>query len=177
MADDDELEFDDALEEEESKGKKGMILLVLLLLLIGAGAGLYFTGMLDSLMPQNEVEVVENAEEKTTSAASNKKEPLEVVYYELPHIMANLNPGSATPSFIKTTITIEAPNQETVSRLQAIQPKVMDVINTYIRELRPGDLKGSAGTQRLREEIMMRINKTLDPDEISNVLFKEILIQ
>ena len=174
---DEELEFDDELEEGESKGKKGIVIVLMLVLLIGAGAGLYFTGMLDSLMNKDMADIAEMTNEEGTALATSKKEPMEVVYYELPHIMANLNPGSATPSFIKTTITIEAPNQETISRLQVIQPKVMDVINTYVRELRPGDLKGSAGIQRLREEIMMRINKTLDPDEISNVLFKEILIQ
>ncbi len=178
MADEEELEFDGETEEGESKGKKGIILLLLLVLLIGAGAGLYFTGMLDSFINKEETEVAEVVEgEEAKPASTSKKEPLEVLYYELPEIMVNLSPGSATPSFAKMDITIEVESQEVVTKLEAVKPKIMDVINTYVRELRPGDLKGSAGIQRLREEVMMRINKTIDPHEISNVLFTEILIQ
>jgi flagellar protein FliL len=179
MADNNALEFDGEQDDKENKGKKGLVVIIAVLLLAGAGAALYFSGMLDSVLKKEEMAeaVAEEATKSSDAPAASKKVPLDVVYYELPHIMANLNPGSATPSFIKTTITIEAPNQEVVTRLQAIQPKVMDVINTYVRELRPSDLKGSAGIQRLREEIMMRINKTLDPDKVNNVLFKEILIQ
>lgn len=174
MAENDELEFDD---EEESKGKKGLIFVILILLLAGGSvAGLHFTGKLDELMSDGEKVAAKDAVpasgDTQTEAASGA-----VVYYDLPHIMANLNPGSPTPSFIKTTITLEAPNQNVVTRIEALQPKVMDIINTYVRELRPNDLKGSAGIYRLRDELMLRVNKALYPEKVNNILFKEILIQ
>jgi flagellar FliL protein len=53
----------------------------------------------------------------------------------------------------------------------------MDAVNTYLRELRASDLSGSAGIQRLREELLIRANKSLAPVKINDVLFKEIVVQ
>ena len=166
--------LDDLDHDDDTKGKKGLIFAALLVLLLGIGAGLHFSGMLDSFLKSEEAYT---AQAPGTGEAAKVTDSSTIVYYDLPHIMANLNPGSATPSFIKTTVTVEAPSQEVVNRLQAIQPKVMDIINTYIRELRPSDLKGSAGIYRLRDELMLRVNKALYPDKVNNILFKEILIQ
>ena len=56
---------------------------------------------------------------------------------------------------------------------------------TYLRETRPEELRGSAGTHRLREELIARANIAVAPPTGSNqpaprvtdVLFVEILIQ
>ena len=174
MADNDDVDFES--DEDSPKGKKGLILILLLLVLGGAGAGLYFSGMIDEYLPKGEAEET-TAPGVADGEPAKEDDPAAVVYYELPHIMANLNPGGATPSFIKMTINLEAPNQEVLTRLEAIQPKVMDIINTYVRELRPSDLNGSSGIYRLRDELLLRINKALYPDKVNNILFKDILIQ
>jgi flagellar FliL protein len=56
-------------------------------------------------------------------------------------------------------------------------PRVADIFQTYLRELRPSDLNGSAGLFRLREELTKRVNLAVAPSEISAVLFKEIVVQ
>jgi flagellar protein FliL len=174
------------VEQEEhapKKGKKKLLIVgILVLLLAGAGAGLFFSGLLDGLLGKKaEVVATEEAEPKKEgehgAEGEKKAEATPTAYFELPDIVANLNPGSATPSFIKTTIALELPNQEMLEKVQAIQPKIQDIIITYVRELRPSDLKGSAGVYRLRDELMLRINKALYPDKINNILFKELLIQ
>ena len=53
----------------------------------------------------------------------------------------------------------------------------MDVFQTYLRELRPTDLSGSAGLFRLKEELTRRVNLAIAPNQVNAVLFKEILIQ
>ncbi len=184
---DEDVAENDASEDEDDedapkKGKRGLILIIVAVLLLGGGAALFFTGMLDSLLgaPEatEEAEAMEEGEMAEVGEDGKKKaEETAAVYYELPGIVANLNPGSATPSFIKATLTLEAPSQEVVAKIQAVQPKIMDIINTYVRELRPSDLKGSAGVYRLRDELLLRINKALFPDKINNILFKELLIQ
>ncbi len=163
-------------DEEKPKSKKILMVIALLVLLGGGGAGAYFTGALDDLItPKQKVEKIADKEMKS-EIAKNDTAP-KISYHELPEFVANLNPGSATPSFIKMAITVEMASPELVIRLQAVQPKIMDVVNTYLRELRPSDLKGSAGVHRLREELTSRFNKILYPDKINNVLFKELLIQ
>ncbi len=166
------------------KGKKKLvILIVIVLLLAGGGAGLFFSGMLNGMLGKGKAETADasggkgHEKGKDGKESDPKTEAAAVVYYNLPDVMANLNPGSPTPSFIKTAITLEAPSKEVADKLQAIQPKIQDIVITYVRELRPSDLKGSAGVYRLRDELMLRINKALAPDKITNVLFKELLIQ
>ena len=56
-------------------------------------------------------------------------------------------------------------------------PRVMDAFQTYLRELRPSDLDGSAGLYRLKEELTRRVNAAIAPSRINAVLFKEIVVQ
>ncbi len=48
---------------------------------------------------------------------------------------------------------------------------------TYMREMRPDELRGSAGTYRLREELIARANTAAAPAKVSDVLFTQMLIQ
>ena len=61
--------------------------------------------------------------------------------------------------------------------IQPLLPRVEDLFQVYLRELRPADLEGSAGTYRLREELLKRVNIALHPAEVDAVLFKELLVQ
>ena len=54
---------------------------------------------------------------------------------------------------------------------------IRDSFQTYLRELRLDDLRGSAGMYRLREELLTRINVAVQPSKVSAVLFKEMLVQ
>jgi flagellar FliL protein len=177
---------EESLENKGSK-KKLFIIIIIIILLAGAAAGAYFGGFLDSLIG---VEKAEDSKKQSDKESNNKEEqdsekpkgengePENVIsYHDLPEFVANLNPGSNTPSFIKMSVTLEAENGLIITKIQEKQPKIQDVINTYLRELRPSDLKGSAGVHRLREELTLRINKILYPDKINNILFKELLIQ
>jgi len=56
-------------------------------------------------------------------------------------------------------------------------PRVTDIFQTYLRELRPSDLNGSAGLFRLKEELTRRVNAAVAPVKVSAVLFKEIVVQ
>ena len=59
----------------------------------------------------------------------------------------------------------------------AADAKVMDAFQTYLRELRPTDLDGSAGLYRLKEELTRRVNAAVAPNRVTAVLFKEIVVQ
>jgi flagellar FliL protein len=56
-------------------------------------------------------------------------------------------------------------------------PRVMDAFQTFLREMRPSDLEGSAGLYRLRDELTRRVNVAVAPNKINAVLFKEIIVQ
>jgi flagellar FliL protein len=56
-------------------------------------------------------------------------------------------------------------------------PRLLDMFQTYLREMRPEELRGSAGTWRLREELLARANIALAPVRVVDVLFIELLVQ
>ena len=101
----------------------------------------------------------------------------QIVYYDLEEFLVNLNNPVRQVSFLKMTVTLELPNLASKSSVESKMPRVRDSFQVYLRELRNSDLQGSAGIQRLREELLLRINKVLAPDKVTDILFKEIIVQ
>ncbi|QYU67282.1 argininosuccinate synthase [Leptolyngbya sp. 15MV] len=58
-----------------------------------------------------------------------------------------------------------------------VMPRLVDLFATYLREVRPEELRGSAGTHRLREELIARASLAAAPARVTDVLFVEILVQ
>jgi flagellar FliL protein len=69
------------------------------------------------------------------------------------------------------------PKPEVATEIQPLMPRIMDAFQTYLRELRPTDLDGSAGLYRLKEELTRRVNDAVAPNRVTAVLFKEIVVQ
>jgi flagellar FliL protein len=99
-------------------------------------------------------------------------------FLDLPDTLVNLANGSGErPQYLKVKIVLELPDQVMVQQVQPIMPRVMDSFQTYLRELRPTDLDGSAGLYRLKEELTRRVNSAISPNRVNAVLFKEIVVQ
>jgi len=71
----------------------------------------------------------------------------------------------------------EIKEERQIEAIKPSMPRVTDIFQTYLRELRPGDLNGSAGLFRLKEELTRRVNAAVAPGQVSAVLFKEIVVQ
>ncbi len=153
-------------EEKKTKGKKGIIIIAAIAL-IGIVGGILASGILGG----------GDEEEAKPKAKKEAAKPADPVFYELPEFLVNLSSNTGRVSFLKMSVTLELRDKESVAQLEAYKPKVMDTFNTYLRELRPSDLSGSAGIYRLREELMVRLNKTLNDDMVQDILFSEILVQ
>jgi flagellar protein FliL len=92
--------------------------------------------------------------------------------------MVNLSGASGERAqYLKLKIVLELPDQTMGAQIQPVMPRVMDAFQTYLRELRPADLDGSAGLYRMREELTRRINAMIAPHRINAVLFKEVAVQ
>lgn len=107
-----------------------------------------------------------------------KKEAKPAVFVDMPDVLVNLsNTGSERTQYLKVKITLELPNQGLVDKIKPLMPRVMDTFQTYLRELRPTDLDGSAGLYRLKEALTQRVNAAVAPNHVTAVLFKEIVVQ
>jgi len=99
-------------------------------------------------------------------------------FVDLPDVLVNLaNAGTDRTQYLKVKIVLELPDAALAQQIQPLMPRVMDAFQTYLRELRPTDLDGSAGLYRLKEELTRRVNAALAPKRITAVLFKEIVVQ
>jgi flagellar FliL protein len=100
------------------------------------------------------------------------------VFVDMPDVLVNLaNAGTDRTQYLKVKVVLELPDAGLVQQLQPLMPRVMDAFQTYLRELRPTDLDGSAGLYRLKEELTRRVNAAVAPNHITAVLFKEIVVQ
>jgi flagellar FliL protein len=100
------------------------------------------------------------------------------VFLDLPDTLVNLsNTGSERTQYLKVKVVLELPDQAMAQQVQPMLPRVMDAFQTYLRELRPTDLDGSAGLYRLKEELTRRVNASIAPNRVNAILFKEIVVQ
>jgi flagellar FliL protein len=100
------------------------------------------------------------------------------VFFDVPEVLVNLSTSSGERTqYLKVKIVLELPDSTMQPQVQTTMPRVMDTFQTYLRELRPSDLDGSAGLYRLKEELTRRINVAVAPSRINAVLFKEIVVQ
>ena len=164
-------------------GKKKIIIIIALafLVIVGGVAGAYFMGLLDPVIemivgPEDAAEGEEGEEEceegEEGDCASGR-----AVFYDLQELLVNLNTGGRKSSFLKIRISLELASARDKAKMDTIMPRVIDNFQTYMRELRLDDLKGSAGMYRLREELLVRVNAAAAPVKIKDVLFKEMLVQ
>lgn len=169
---------DGAPASSKSGGKKKLIVLVVLplLLIVGAAAGAYFTGLADPVLAMLGGG---KKEEAAAAAAADASKPLAPpVFYELPEMLVNLNPGQGRrPSHLKIKVRLELAAATDTPKIEAMLPRIVDSFQVYLRELRVEDLQGAAGMYRLREELMMRVNRVAAPAKINDVLFQDVLVQ
>ncbi len=101
----------------------------------------------------------------------------DVVFVALPEMLVNITGPDGRPAYLKLKLTLEAPDDATVTALGEHVPRISDQFNGFLREMRTDDLAGSAGAYRLRLELLRRVNLTIAPLHINAVLIEEMLVQ
>lgn len=141
---------------------KLIVMIVALLAVLGGGAAGYFL-------------FVRHNEEAHAEATPRAKPP---VFVDVPDMMVNLtgNPGERV-QYLRVKVVLELKEEKQIEEIKPTMPRVTDIFQAYLRELRPSDLNGSAGLFRLKEELTRRVNNAVAPVKVSAVLFKEIVVQ
>jgi flagellar FliL protein len=101
----------------------------------------------------------------------------DVVFVTLPEMLVNITGPEGRPAYLKLKLTLEAPDDATVTALGEHIPRVTDQFNGFLREMRTDDLAGSAGAYRLRLELLRRVNLVIAPMQVNAVLIEEMLVQ
>ncbi|MFK7791368.1 MAG: flagellar basal body-associated FliL family protein [Devosiaceae bacterium] len=161
---------DDANGDEDAGGKRKLSKKTLMIvgaggvvMLLGGGAGAAFLlGWFGS----------DSAEEVAIEQAQAPR-----FYYDLPEITVNLANAEQRAQYLRLTVALELPSEDIIGVIEPNLPRILDVFQTFLRELRVSDLEGSAGLFRLKHELQRRINLAIFPAEVDAVLFREIIVQ
>ena len=160
MADNEQAEG--AAEVAAPKGKLKLIIAAVAVLLIVSSAATWFF-------------FFRHHGDEAHAEAAPPKPP---VFVEVPEMLVNLvgSPGERV-QYLKVRVVLEMKEDRQVDAIKPTMPRVTDIFQTYLRELRASDLNGSAGLFRLREELTRRVNTAIAPNQVSAVLFREIIVQ
>jgi flagellar protein FliL len=99
-----------------------------------------------------------------------------ITYVTFPDELANMQTASGKSSYLKMKLTFECADEETVTALTENMPRIHDILQGFMSELRPEDLAGSQGNFQIRLEILRRVNLVLSPNKVNAVLIQELLI-
>jgi len=157
---------DSAEAPKKKKSKKLLFILLPVLVLLGGAGGAYVMGVFGG--HEDPAVAKKKAEEKARK---------EIVYYPVPEILVNLSGTGGKTHYLKIKVSLELANKTEIPKVEAVLPRIIDNFQVYLRELRVEDLRGSAGLYRLREELLQRVNVAAAPAKVTDVLFKEMLVQ
>ena len=149
--------------------KQKIIAVAALLLVIGGGAGaIMFLGG----KPADKIAAADGKSE-----APKDLPPLQAVFFDMPDVIVNIQGADGATAYLKLAVALELGSPQEKQAVDPLLPRVVDQFQTYLRELRIDDIRGSAGVMRLKEELLRRVNLAVSPTKVRDVLLKEMIVQ
>jgi flagellar FliL protein len=151
-----------------------IMIAVPVVLLLGGGAGAYFMGVFSSEEAAGGEPVAEVHEAETEQPPVM---PTNVVFIDLPELLLNLNVTGKRLRFLKVVTALEVSSEEMAEVVRQMTPRILDNLHLYFRSVTPEELAGPDGVYRIKEDLLLRINDTIQPASVRDVLVKEMLVQ
>jgi flagellar FliL protein len=113
----------------------------------------------------------EEAEAVTPTVSSNSK------FVEAPPMLINVHDADGRAHFLKLRFVIVAADEDKADEVKDKMPLIVDSLQSFLRELRPDDLAGSAAVYRIKEEMMVRMRRGFGAGSIEDVLIQDLVEQ
>jgi flagellar FliL protein len=148
-------------------GKKRILLIIIALAVLGLlGGGGFFAYQMFFASPADEI-VEEVPPEPQVSMGP---------VYPLDPFLVNLaDPGR--PRFLKLVMQVEVDGERVQVELDTIKPKVRDSLLTLLSSKSSPDLVTIADKERLRNEVLHRLNAFLSTGKVVEVYFMDFVVQ
>ena len=140
----------------------------------GGGAAAYFAGLFPDV-PSSAADAGHAA--PADEHGTGEGQPSPVVFVDMPDLIVNLQSDGPRMRFLKLRVSLEVAGEPTAQTVRQLMPRVMDSFQIYLRALDVEEVRGAAGMQRLKEELIARVNLAIEPTQVSAVLLKEMLVQ
>ena len=159
----DETKMED---EAPKKASKLPLILGLCLALLGGGGGFFATS--NGL-------ILGAHDTKTEAAKPSKANALtDIAFVELEPLVVSIT-GSNEMSHLRFRAQLEVPSNYKAD-VELLQPRIIDVLNGYLRALRTSDIEDTSALARLRAQMLRRVQVVIGPDRINDLLIMEFVI-
>lgn len=158
----------DKAEGPEKSGKKGLALGVILALAGGVG-GYFITA--SGLLPIGGAEMAKDMK-KTDKAAIAKALP-DVAFVDLQPVIVSVNTGDSR--HLKFHAQLEV-NAGYAADVEMLKPRIMDVLNSYLRAVDLSDLEDSLALMRIRGHLLRRIGIVTGEGRVRDILVMEFVL-
>jgi len=153
------------------KRKKGMLipLLVGLVLAAGGGAGGYWAVTSGPLAPDPAVAEAADADPHAPANA-----PLDVSFVPLETLIVSLGPEETSRHLMFTAeLEVDPEHEAEVTRLT---PRVLDVMNSYLRVVSVAELSDPSSLARLRAQMLRRIQVVTGAGRVHDLLVTQFVV-
>lgn len=161
---------DATVPEEEEKPKSGKLPLIigLVLALVGGGAGFFATSQGLILAPESEetdnISEKEQAPSKFEGIAFVPMEPLTISLPRTSQYKHLLFRGELEVS------------KGFEGEVESIMPRIVDVLNSYLRALEVSDIEEAGALSRLRSQMLRRVQVVAGPGRVNDLLIMEFVL-
>ncbi len=122
----------------------------------------------------------------------NKKETSEdqpiqyaASYHALPELKLSIKRNDESLGYLIIGLTLKLPSDVQSEELRKKEPEILDALHTYFASITLDSLSASAATslvspvglERLRQNLIRRLNTVLSPIKIESILFRKLITQ
>ena len=154
-------------EKETKKSSKMLIILSLVLGLVGAGAGFYLTyaGVI--------LGTKDDKPDVTEKDSVSSGLPEDIGFVAIDPLTVSLGLNSGLNLRFRAQLEVREKYREDVEKLL---PRVIDVLNSYLRALDVEDIEGTASLVRLRAQMLRRVQVVTGMDRVQDLLVMEFIV-
>lgn len=171
---DEATEFVEDGEEPPKKKSKAPLLIGLVLFLLLGGGGFFaaYSGLAPSPLGGGGEKEDYAEEEEYEEGAAVASAP---AFIPLDELIVPLAPGSKS-KFLAITTQIEVDAKD-VAAFEALRPRFLDVLNTFLRAVHLADLEEPSAMLRLRAQLLRRIRAVSEPAKPRDLLITSFVLQ
>lgn len=160
-------------EEAKKSNKIFIIIIVVLILILLALGGIFLFLQSNSKGKEIQPDNINTTEE--IKSGSTNYTTIGIVY-QLDQFIVNLLSQSGR-RYLKTTIGLEMNNPNLQNELDNKRGPIRDTINTILSSKSIDEISTARGKEKLKEEIVLRLNEFLVDGKIRNIFFLDFAIQ
>ncbi|MBB97813.1 MAG: flagellar basal body protein FliL [Rhodobacteraceae bacterium] len=155
--------------EEPKKGGKGPLLIGLVLALVGAGGGYFAVSA--GLLPFGGTE---EAHEEKVEHEADVVPTEDIAFIEVPGMVISFT-GGGRRQLLRFSAQLEV-SKAYKDDVELLLPRIVDVLNGYLRALEVSDIEDPMALTRLRAQMLRRIQIVTGRDMVRDLLIMEFVL-